>query len=31
MERPRTLDPTECKYAVRLLKFTDNPQLNDFD
>ena len=33
MERPRTLDPTECKHhdAIRHLNGTDNPQLNAFE
>ena len=31
MERPRTLDPTECKHAIRHLNGTDNPQLIVFD
>ena len=28
MERPRTLDPTECKHAIRHLNGTNNPQLD---
>ena len=31
MERPRTLDPTECKYAIRHLSETNNPQLDAFN
>ena len=31
MERPRTLDPTECKHAIRHLNGTNNPQLNAFN
>ena len=31
MERPRSLDPTECKYAIRHQKGTDNPQSNAFE
>ena len=31
MERPRTLGPTECKHAIRLLNGTDSPQPNSFD
>ena len=30
MERPRTLDPTECKHAIRHLNGTNNPQLDAF-
>ena len=30
MERPRTLDPTECKRAILQLNGTNNPQLNAF-
>ena len=29
--RPFTLDPTECKNAIRLLNGTDNPQLNSYN
>ena len=28
MECPRTLDPTECKQAIRHLNGTNNPQLD---
>ena len=28
MERPRTLDPTECKHAIRHLNGNNNPQLD---
>ena len=31
MDRPRTLDPTECKHAIRIPYGTDNPQLNAFE
>ena len=31
MERPRTLDPTECKHAIRHLNGTHNPQLDAFN
>ena len=31
MERPRTLDPTECKHAIRHLNGTHNPQLDVFN
>ena len=31
MEHPRTLEPTECKHAVRHLKGTDNPQFKAFE
>ena len=31
MERPRTLDPTECKQIIRHLNGTDKPQCNAFD
>ena len=31
MERPRTLDPKECKHAIRHLDGTDKPQLSAFD
>ena len=31
MERPRTLDPTECKHDIRHIYGTDNSQLNAFD
>ena len=31
MERRRSLDPTECKHAIRHLNSTENPQLNAFD
>ena len=31
MERPRTLDPTECKQIIRHLNGTDKPQCNEFD
>ena len=31
MERPRTLDPTECKHAIRHLNGTNNPQLDAFN
>ena len=30
MERPRTLDPTECKHAIRHPTGTDNIQPNAF-
>ena len=31
MERPRTLDPTDCKHAIRHLNGTNNPQLDAFN
>ena len=31
MERHRTLDPTECKHAIRHLNGTNNPQLDAFN
>ena len=31
MERPHTLDPTECKHSIRPLKETEIPQFNAFD
>ena len=31
MERPRTLDPTECIHAIRHLNGTNNPQLDAFN
>ena len=31
MERPRTLDPTECKHAIRHLNGSHNPQLDAFN
>ena len=31
MDRPRTLDPTECKHAIRPYNGTDNPQLSALD
>ena len=31
MEPLCTLDPTECKHAIRHLNGTDNPQLNAFE
>ena len=31
MKRPRTLDTTECKHAIRHYSGTDNPQLYAFD
>ena len=31
MERPLTLDPTECKRAILQLNGTNNPQLNAFN
>ena len=31
MDCPRTLDPTECKHAIRHLKGTNNPQLDAFN
>ena len=31
MERPRNLDPTECKHAIRHLNGTNNPQLDAFN
>ena len=31
MEPPRTLDPTECKYAICHLIGTDNSQLDAFN
>ena len=31
MEHPRTLDPTECKHAIRHLNGTNNPQLDAFN
>ena len=31
MERPCTLDPTECKLAIRYFIENDNPQLNAFN
>ena len=30
MERPRTLDPTECKHAIPHLNGTNNPKLYAF-
>ena len=31
MERPRTVDFTECKHVIRHLNGIDNPQLSAFD
>ena len=31
MERPRFLNPTECKHAIRHLNGSDDPELNAFD
>ena len=31
MERPRTLDPTDCKHAICHLNGTYNPQPHAFD
>ena len=31
MERPRTVDPTECKHDIGHLNGTDNPQLKAFN
>ena len=31
MKRPRTLDPTECKHAIRHLNGTNSPQLDAFN
>ena len=31
MKRLRTLDPTECKHAIRPLNGTDNPQYHAFE
>ena len=31
IERPFTIDPTECKNAIRLLNGTDSPQLNAYN
>ena len=31
MERPRTLDPTECRHAIRHLNGTNDPQLDAFN
>ena len=31
MERPSTLDPTECKHAIRHLNGTNDPQLDAFN
>ena len=31
MERPRTLNPAECKQAIRHISSTDNPHHHAFD